>query len=80
MSSLSSARVGQVKQRASEVVINVDGATKGVGGVNPLMPASLYGCSFILHRLEWYQLDRIGGEIRSVALVFRFGSAVFNVV
>ena len=48
MSLLSSARVGQVKQRVSEVVMNVDGATKGVGGVNPLMPASLYGCSFIL--------------------------------
>ena len=40
MSLLSSARVGQVKQRVSEVVMNVDGATKGVGGVNPLMPAS----------------------------------------
>ena len=33
-----------------------------------------------IDRLEWYQLDRIGGEIGSVALVFCFGSAVFNFV
>jgi hypothetical protein len=25
-----------------------------------------------IDRLEWYQFDRIGGEIGSVALVFRF--------
>ena len=33
-----------------------------------------------INRLEWYQFDRIGGEIGSVAPVFRFGSAVFNFV
>ncbi len=33
-----------------------------------------------IDRLEWYQLDRIGGEIESVALVFRLGSAVFNFI
>ena len=38
-----SARVGQVNQWESSVVKNREGATKGVGGVNPLIPASLYG-------------------------------------
>ena len=40
ISALSSARVGQVKRRALEVVMKLVGTTKGVGGVNPLMPAS----------------------------------------
>ena len=40
VSALSSARVGQVKRRALEVVMKLVGTTKGVGGVNPLMPAS----------------------------------------
>ena len=40
ISALSLARVGQVKRRVSEVVMKLVGTTKGVGGVNPLMPAS----------------------------------------
>ena len=73
--------------------MNVDGVTKGVCGVNPLMPARLFIWMLLyfavkltklvvraIDRLEWYQLDRIGGEIGSVALVFSLGSAVFNVV
>ena len=33
-----------------------------------------------IDRLEWDQLDRVGGEIGSVVLVFCLGSAVFDFV
>ena len=86
---MSLARVGHRNARVSDAEMKLAVTQKGVGGVKPLMPASLYGWSQIfrwiwpigtVERLEGNQFRRIRREVQCVLLVLPLCCHMLNFV
>ncbi len=62
------ARVGHLNKTSSLVQLNWVGMARGIGGMNPLIPASVYGCS-LNFRYNWpYWLSVLSSGWKGISL------------